>query len=95
MQSLPLDANFLQFCLSILAIDIIPDHTLTMKTCEGYLYKRDGTFQQGLVCTGAILPPTNISPSSSEIFDVIVLGAGFAGLTACRDLTLSGTPILS
>ncbi|CAH0042091.1 unnamed protein product [Clonostachys rhizophaga] len=65
-----------------------------MKTCEGYLYKRDGTFQQGLVCTGAILPPTNISPLSSEIFDVIVLGAGFAGLTACRDLTLSGYKVL-
>lgn len=62
-----------------------------MATREGYLCKRNGAFQQGLQCSATIRPRTNIPASNSDIFDVVVLGAGYAGLTACRDLSVAGT----
>ncbi|KAM0425582.1 hypothetical protein ACHAPT_009113 [Fusarium lateritium] len=64
-----------------------------MTTREGFLYA-DKAFHQGLSCTSAITPRRNIPASVSDVFDVVVLGAGYAGLTACRDLTLSGYNVL-
>lgn len=61
-----------------------------MTTREGHLRDRDGTFKQGLRCTGVISPRSNIPVNITKFFDVVVLGAGYAGLTACRDLTLAG-----
>ncbi|KAL4999427.1 FAD/NAD(P)-binding domain-containing protein [Aspergillus recurvatus] len=65
-----------------------------MATREGYLCKSDGTFQHGLQCTATILPRANIRASNSDVFDVVVLGAGYAGLTACGDLTVAGCKVL-
>lgn len=61
-----------------------------MSTREGYQYRKDGSFHRGLVCSAVIEPQTHLSSTNPSLFDVIVLGAGYAGLTACRDLTLAG-----
>ncbi|KAF7627906.1 hypothetical protein F9C07_2058212 [Aspergillus flavus] len=65
-----------------------------MTTREGHLRDRDGTIKQGLRCTGVISPRSNIPVNITKFFDVVVLGAGYAGLTACRDLTLAGYEVL-
>ncbi|KAL4868320.1 hypothetical protein BDV12DRAFT_186001 [Aspergillus spectabilis] len=56
-----------------------------------YLSNDTGAFQQGLNCAGATSPLMNISGKETHQYDVIVVGAGYAGLTACRELcTASG-----
>ncbi|KAL2843137.1 hypothetical protein BJY01DRAFT_248722 [Aspergillus pseudoustus] len=52
-----------------------------MTTRDAYLRDRDGAFKQGLRCTGAISPRSNIPANQPGPFDVVVLGAGYAGLT--------------
>ena len=60
-----------------------------MTTRDGYYYDNEtSTLHTGLKCKGAIEPLTNIG--SKNDFDVIVIGAGYAGLTATRDLCISG-----
>lgn len=62
-----------------------------MATREGFLYTpNDDKLKQGLNCSAVITPQRSIPANVSDTFDVVVLGAGYAGLTACRDLTLSG-----
>ncbi|KAK2736977.1 monoamine oxidase n [Colletotrichum kahawae] len=52
-------------------------------------------FQRNVVNTG--LPTTAVKPNTNDVpkfHDVIVIGAGFAGLTAARDLSLQGLSVL-
>ncbi|KAB2570638.1 Monoamine oxidase N [Lasiodiplodia theobromae] len=66
-----------------------------MATREGFLYTpNDDKLKQGLKCSAVITPQRNIPAHVLDTFDVVVLGAGYAGLTACRDLTLSGYKVL-
>jgi hypothetical protein len=58
-------------------------------TCEGFHYKNDQVIE-GLY-TEATIPSTQ-HPKS--IYDVIVIGAGFTGLTAARDLSVAGKSVL-
>ncbi|KAJ4195471.1 hypothetical protein NW767_009793 [Fusarium falciforme] len=60
------------------------------KTAEGHEYKVGSGISNGLPCNGAITPASNSAQVTSKTFDTIIIGAGFAGLTAARDLTLSG-----
>ncbi|KAI8676051.1 Amine oxidase [Fusarium keratoplasticum] len=60
------------------------------KTAEGHEYKVGGGISNGLPCNGVITPASNSAQVTSKTFDTIIIGAGFAGLTAVRDLTLSG-----
>ncbi|GAA5848843.1 hypothetical protein JCM8547_006364 [Rhodosporidiobolus lusitaniae] len=62
------------------------------RTKEGWSYfpTRDG-LKQGFVTEGAIQPKTSFAAKKSLAqFDTIVIGAGYTGLTAARDLTLAG-----
>lgn len=64
---------------------------------QGYQWTRESGLEPGLPTLAAISPATNIqgdSSESSQIFDVIVIGAGYTGLTAVRDLTTSGHNVL-
>lgn len=57
-------------------------------TSEGYVWTPASGMSQGsLPCRGVVSPPKHIK--SEETYDCIVIGAGYAGLTAARDLALS------
>ncbi|VUC30714.1 unnamed protein product [Clonostachys rosea] len=67
---------------------------ITTKTREGYQYEVDGLMSAGLPCRGVITPATHMSQPAAKSFDAIIIGAGFAGLTAARDLTTNGMQVL-
>lgn len=60
-----------------------------MASRDGYQWTPETGLAQGVPSIGVISPPTNLS-STSGPWDVIVVGAGYTGLTAARDLTLAG-----
>ncbi|KPM41887.1 Monoamine oxidase N [Neonectria ditissima] len=62
-----------------------------MSSRDGYSWTQDQGLKAGVPCIGAIQPPTNLNPTASQIFDVVVVGAGYCGLTAARDASLSGS----
>lgn len=61
-----------------------------MTSQEGFCWTPSTGLISGLPCVGAINPPEHKLPSSEVLFDVIVIGAGYAGLVAARDLTTQG-----
>jgi hypothetical protein len=86
---------------TLLAISIVPDcskslrmsSTASQTTRDGYQWTEEGGLQAGIPCVGTIKPSSNVQ-STQEIFDVIIIGAGYAGLTAARDLTITGHRVL-
>jgi NADPH-dependent 2,4-dienoyl-CoA reductase/sulfur reductase-like enzyme len=56
---------------------------------EGFHYK-DDTIHEGLYTEAAI----QSTKSPKPFYDVVVIGAGFTGLTAARDLSTAGKSIL-
>ncbi len=63
-----------------------------MTTQEGYEWTETQGLRNGLPCEGIIELPA--SEDSEHRYDVIVIGAGFAGLIASRDLALRGCTFL-
>lgn len=62
-----------------------------MATRDGYyLEMSTGALHQNLKCVGAIEPVSNLVDKATKEYDVIVVGAGYSGLTACRDLSVAG-----
>ncbi|KAG9506524.1 hypothetical protein J7337_000056 [Fusarium musae] len=59
---------------------------MTPKTKDGHIWEPHTGFQKGLDSDAVISPQRSIS-SINKIFDVIVIGAGYAGLAAARDLS--------
>lgn len=60
-----------------------------MTSRDGFQWTPETGLAQGVPSIGVISPPTNISSSSAK-YDVIVVGGGYSGLTATRDLTVAG-----
>lgn len=58
-----------------------------MKTTEGYTYTVKDGLLRGLE-TDAVVDPKASGKATGKLYDAIVIGAGFAGLTAARDLSL-------
>lgn len=57
-------------------------------TTDGYSWtKAKGTRKGGLRCRGVVVPAEK--RSADKVYGVIVIGAGYAGLRAARDLTTS------
>lgn len=69
----------------------ISNRRTNMTTRDGFYLQNDNDLlQKGLRCAGAINPPTNVGGKRLRVYDVIVVGAGYSGLTACRDLCIAG-----
>jgi hypothetical protein len=63
-----------------------------MSTREGFTWTPQGGLKAGLPCIGAINPPEHKLPvEDHSVFDVIVIGAGYTGLVATRDLATQGS----
>ena len=65
-----------------------------MDTKEGYHFDKETGLTEGLPCEGVIVPST-LEPIPGQRYDAIVLGAGYAGLVAARDLATRGMQVLS
>jgi NADPH-dependent 2,4-dienoyl-CoA reductase/sulfur reductase-like enzyme len=63
-------------------------------TKEGYRYNQRTGLQTGFVTEGAIKPTFYKSARNQLNYDVIVVGAGYTGLVASRDLTNAGASSL-
>ena len=60
-----------------------------MTSKDGYEWTKAGGLKPGIPSIGVIEPSSNLT-DPSEVFDVIVIGGGYCGLTACRDAVISG-----
>jgi heterodisulfide reductase subunit A-like polyferredoxin len=60
-----------------------------MTSRDGYTWTKEQGLKAGIPSLGVIQPPTNIKDQVSK-YDVIVVGAGYTGITAVRDATLAG-----
>lgn len=64
---------------------------------EGYQWTQKDGLRSGLATMGVVKPASNIDVSAvtqDALFDAVVIGAGYAGLTAARDLTFAGSMVL-
>ena len=61
-----------------------------MSSRDGFSWTQAQGLKSGVPCIGAINPPTNLSNDDTN-FDVVVVGAGYCGLTAARDASIAGT----
>ncbi|OTB04130.1 hypothetical protein M426DRAFT_59141 [Hypoxylon sp. CI-4A] len=67
----------------------------TPKTHDGYHWTSEGGLQAGLPSVSVVHPPSNIdSGAQEELYDAAIIGAGYAGLTAARDLASAGYKVL-
>lgn len=64
-----------------------------MVSREGYTWTASSGLTAGIPSLGVITPCTNVS-SSDASYDVIVVGAGYCGLTAARNAAIEGLNVL-
>ena len=62
--------------------------TMAPKTSDGYIWTPCSGVVAGLECDAYVSPQRSLA-SPSKLYDVIVVGAGYAGLAAARDLATS------
>lgn len=64
------------------------------RTSDGYAWASSAGLQQGgFACDGVINPPRNLKAPPGHVYDVVIVGGGYAGLSAARDLTVAGASI--
>ena len=61
-----------------------------MTSRDGFQWTKERGLTQGVPSIGVIQPPIHLESTGSDDFDVIVVGAGYAGLTAARDASVAG-----
>lgn len=59
---------------------------MTPKTKDGHIWEPSTGFQKGLESDAVVSPQRSVT-STNKVYDVIVIGAGYAGLAAARDLS--------
>jgi NADPH-dependent 2,4-dienoyl-CoA reductase/sulfur reductase-like enzyme len=60
-----------------------------MTSSDGYQWTQESGLVKGVPSIGVITPKKQVQ-DSTQPFDVIVVGAGYSGLTAARDAAVSG-----
>lgn len=65
-----------------------------MTSKDGYSWTKAQGLRAGVPSIGVIEPPSNVK-STDTVYDVIVVGAGYCGLTAARDASLAGNTTLT
>lgn len=60
-----------------------------MASKDGYSWTEAQGLKAGIPTIGLIQPPTNVKGQQTT-YDVVIVGAGYTGLTAARDTTLAG-----
>ncbi|KAH9214557.1 flavin-containing amine oxidase [Leptodontidium sp. 2 PMI_412] len=65
-----------------------------MTSKEGFHWTPEVGLQPGLPSIAVINPPERITSTSKDVSDVIVIGSGYAGLVAARDLTTQGLDVM-
>ncbi|EDU44588.1 monoamine oxidase N [Pyrenophora tritici-repentis Pt-1C-BFP] len=60
-----------------------------MTSCDGYCWTPKEGLKAGVPSVGVISPSSNIS-SLDVVYDVVVIGAGYFGLTAARNMAAEG-----
>jgi hypothetical protein len=63
-------------------------------TSEGFTWTPSGGVRHGLPTIGVVVPPTHSIQPEVDAYDVIVIGSGYAGLVASRDLATQGQAFL-
>jgi hypothetical protein len=64
---------------------------------DGFQWTSDSGLVAGVASLGVIEPAANLATNSKPeqpVYDVVVIGAGYTGLTAIRDLTITGHSVL-
>ena len=64
-----------------------------MNSRDGYMWTPTSGLQGGVPSLGVINPSRNI-PISETLYDVIIVGAGYCGLTAARNAAVEGLRVL-
>lgn len=60
---------------------------------DGFTWTPSAGRREGLPTIGVVVPPTHSAQPQDDIQDVIVIGAGYAGLVASRDLATQGNKL--
>ncbi|KAI1083676.1 amine oxidase [Whalleya microplaca] len=63
-------------------------------TTDGFTWTPSGGLRQGLPTIGVVEPSTHSPFAAEDVYDAIVIGAGYAGLVAARDLATQGKKTL-
>lgn len=61
---------------------------MTPKTRDGHVWEPHTGFKAGIESDAVISPQRSVSAVANKVYDVIIIGAGYAGLAAARDLSL-------
>jgi phytoene dehydrogenase-like protein len=64
-----------------------------MTSRDGYSWTPKEGLRAGVPSIGVIEPPSNVK-STEVLYDVVVVGAGYCGLTAARNSALEGLNVL-
>ncbi|CAH0055931.1 unnamed protein product [Clonostachys solani] len=65
------------------------------RTSDGYAWTSSAGLQHGeFACDGVINPPRNLKAPPGHVYDIVIVGGGYAGLSAARDLTVAGRSVL-
>ena len=64
---------------------------MASRTLDGYSWTlSEGLQRGGFVCEGVINPSQRLTAPAQHIYDVVIIGGGYSGLSAARDLTSAG-----